>query len=99
MAGGTIDLDETATPEILDPRQVPGLHITSRRPLEPHGGFCRTAGEAQAPQLPRGLTPGMIRAGADVPRSYDLAGDLASDVAAWVLRRDAGSPTPSSVIN
>jgi hypothetical protein len=26
MAGGTIDLDEIATPEILDPRQVKGLH-------------------------------------------------------------------------
>jgi hypothetical protein len=26
MAGDTIDLDEIATPEILDPRQVKGLH-------------------------------------------------------------------------
>jgi hypothetical protein len=26
MAGGTIDLDEIATPEILNPRQVEGLH-------------------------------------------------------------------------
>jgi hypothetical protein len=26
MAGGTIDLDEIATPEVLDPRQVKGLH-------------------------------------------------------------------------
>ena len=26
MAGSTIDLDEIATPEILDPRQVKGLH-------------------------------------------------------------------------
>jgi hypothetical protein len=26
MAGGTIDLDEIAMPEILDPRQVKGLH-------------------------------------------------------------------------
>jgi hypothetical protein len=26
MAGGAIDLDEIATPEILDPRQVKGLH-------------------------------------------------------------------------
>jgi hypothetical protein len=28
MAGSTIDLDEIASPEILDPRQVEGLHIT-----------------------------------------------------------------------
>jgi hypothetical protein len=28
MAGGTIDLDETVSAEILDPRQVTGLHIT-----------------------------------------------------------------------
>jgi hypothetical protein len=27
MAGSTIDLDEIASPEILDPRQVEGLHI------------------------------------------------------------------------
>jgi hypothetical protein len=26
MAGSTIDLDEIASPEILDPRQVEGLH-------------------------------------------------------------------------
>ncbi len=26
MAGGTIDLDEVAMPEVLDPRQVKGLH-------------------------------------------------------------------------
>jgi hypothetical protein len=26
MAGGTIDLDQIAMPEILDPRQVKGLH-------------------------------------------------------------------------
>ena len=26
MAGGAIDLDEIATPEILEPRQVEGLH-------------------------------------------------------------------------
>jgi hypothetical protein len=26
QAGGTIDLNEIATPEILDPRQVKGLH-------------------------------------------------------------------------
>jgi hypothetical protein len=26
MAGGAIDLDEVALPEILDPRQLKGLH-------------------------------------------------------------------------
>jgi hypothetical protein len=28
LAGGTIDLNEIASPEILDPRQVQRLHIT-----------------------------------------------------------------------
>jgi hypothetical protein len=32
MAGGAIDLDEIATPEILDPRQVEGLHSRSLFP-------------------------------------------------------------------
>jgi hypothetical protein len=30
MAAGAIDLDEIATPEVLDPRQVEGLHSSLR---------------------------------------------------------------------
>jgi hypothetical protein len=40
-AGGAIDLDEIATPEILDPRQVKGLHfgLCSRNVLRTLAGF------------------------------------------------------------
>ena len=41
MAGGTIDLDEIATPEVFDPRQVKGLHfgLCSRNVLRTLAGF------------------------------------------------------------
>ena len=38
MAGGTIDLDEIASPEILDPRQVEGLHIRGSVPAMFYAG-------------------------------------------------------------
>jgi len=41
MAGGTIDLDEIAMPEVLDPRQVKELHsgLRSRNVLGTLAGF------------------------------------------------------------
>jgi len=41
MAGGTIDLDEIAMPEVLDPRQVKELHsgLRSRNVLGALAGF------------------------------------------------------------
>jgi hypothetical protein len=41
MAGGTIDLDQIAMPEILDPREVKGLHsnLCSRNVLGVLAGF------------------------------------------------------------
>jgi hypothetical protein len=47
LAGSTIDLDEIAKPEILDPRQVKGMHsglkgvarfVNTRRPRRDRSG-------------------------------------------------------------
>ena len=42
MAGGAIDLDEVAPPEILDPRQV----------QRPHSGLCSRNVLIHIPQIP-----------------------------------------------
>jgi hypothetical protein len=58
MAGGTIDLDEIAMPEVLDPRQIKGLHsgLCSWNVLGALAGFVIDRVPRQFSELPEAIT-------------------------------------------